>query len=89
MERLSWKELARRRDEVKTELNTSHEDVRIDENLWAPFWGVGSEKEPYTRCDSVKTKPADKHVWTTTEDQKENSRSVSALSHYDLLLLFA
>ena len=40
---------------------------------------MDSEKELYTRRHPVKRKPADKHDRTTTENQKENPKSVSAL----------
>ena len=46
----------------------------------APISGWAPKKEPHTRCEPVKTKPVDKHVRTTTENQEENSRSVSVLS---------
>ena len=44
-----------------------------------PHFGLSSEKESHTRRAAVETKSANKYVRTTTENQKENSRSVSAL----------
>ena len=58
---------------------TSHKYVR-KRNLTSSILGVGSEMRLYTRLDSVKTEPADKHVRTTSENLEENFRSVFALS---------
>ena len=45
-----------------------------------PRFGVSSKKESNTIRAVVETKSANKYIRTPTENQKENSRSVSALS---------
>ena len=63
--------------------------MKIDENC-GPHFGVDSEKGSHTRREPVKTKLASKHVRTTAENQKKNSRSVAALTFFprDMLFLF-
>ena len=43
-------------------------------------FGMSSENGSHTRCTAVEMKPVNKQVRTTTENQKENSKSMSALS---------
>ena len=62
-------ELAARRGEVKT-----------DENDALHYFKVSLEKGYHTGREPMKTKSANKHVRTATENQKENSRLVSAFS---------
>ena len=45
------------------------------ETLWSPFFGGGFQKNPYPGRN-----PVDEHVRNTTENQEENSRSMSSLS---------
>ena len=71
------KRLIRRRKRGK-ELNTSQEDEKTDKNCGLHF-GVVSEKRSHTRRKPLKTKLEDKHARTTTENQEEYSRFVSAL----------
>ena len=64
----------------------------------APNFGVSFEKGFQTRRAAVETKSANKYIRTTTENQQENSRFVSApslslslsrsLSPRDMLFLF-
>ena len=69
----SFGQLTARRDELKTQLNISHEDVRR-RKFTSPNFGVALQRVPLTRRN-----PADKHVRNATENQEENSRSVSVL----------
>ena len=57
---------------------TRYDNVKTDESC-SPQFGVSFEKRSHARRAAVKTRPAIKYVWRTTENQKENSRSVSAL----------
>ena len=78
-ERLGFEsELARSRDAVKT---TAVDQPRRWKDRWKvrPHFGVSSEKGSHTRRPAVETEPANKYVKTTTENKKENTRSVSAL----------
>ena len=58
-------------------MNSSYEDVRTDDNLLS--WALKSS-HTHTWREPVKTKPADKNIRATTENQEENSTSVTALS---------
>ena len=71
-------ELTQRHDEEKMQVNTRQDNVKIV-NSCGPHFGVSSEKGSHTRHKLVKAKLENKHVRTTTENQKENSRSVSAI----------
>ena len=55
--------------ETDAQLNPSQEDIKSEKNK-GRYFGVGSEKGSYSRCDLVKTKQADKHVRTTTKTRK-------------------
>ena len=64
-------------------MNSNHEFVRR-RKLSSPILGVDSEKGHYTRRCPVKTKPGNKPVRATIENQGEISRSVllSSSSQY-------
>ena len=59
-------------------MNTSQEDVKTDKS-YEPYFLDDLRKRSHTRRAPVETKSANKYVRTTTENQKENSRSVSVL----------
>ena len=69
-------------------MNTNKGNVKGEKNYGTPF-GMSSKKCSHNRRAAVDMKSANKHVRTATENQKGNSRSVSALSFspHDMLFL--
>ena len=74
-----WKCVAARRDEIKTTIEYQLQRCKYRRKLRSHF-AVSFEKGSYTRHAALEMKPTNKHVRTITENQEENSRSVSALS---------
>ena len=68
-----------------SELKTRYGNVRTAESC-GPHFEVTSKKSSHSRRTAVETKPANKFVWTTTENQEENSRSVIALFLHEMFL---
>ena len=69
------------------QLNTNHNDIKTDEN-GGPHFGVSSEKGSPTRCAPMETKPANKLIRITTENQKRFKVCLCSLSPRDMLFLF-
>ena len=57
------------------ESNTSHKDIRTNENLRASFWGLAPKKGPYTRHQSVQTKSSDTHFRSTTDNTERKFKA--------------
>ena len=61
-----------------SQLKTRYGNVKTAENC-GPHFRVSSKNRSHTRRKPVETKPANKHVKTKIENQKENERSTSSL----------
>ena len=57
-------------EELKTRVNTIQDNVKIVECCGTHF-GVNSENGSHTRCEPLKTTPANKHVRTTRKSRKK------------------